>query len=379
VKAHARSAVLLVPVRGIDMVQLLDTLLLTAIATVLLVRTQLWLTNYPQLGGRGLHIAHLLWGGLFMLIALVILLSFVSPAERQVAAVTGGIGFGLFIDELGKFITADNNYFFKPTAAIIYCVFVLFFLAIRQLDRRRRYTGREYLVNAIETLKDAAQRTMDEAERRKALVLLEHADQSDPLVPEVRRMLEGAETLPTRPRSALGRAVVRLQEQFVDLVDRPWFTTAVFAALGIWAVVSLAQIVTLVLFGTADAGSAEVLRLGDDITTDPLGDGERSFIRVANLVASVAATGFVLVGLRRLSQGRRAAALVMFEHALLVSIFFTQVFAFVHSQFAAVFGLTVNVLLFLIVRTLLGHELEREALDRPPLVPGRAELSGSAQ
>ncbi len=39
----------------------------------------------PELGGHGLHIAHLLWGG-------------------------------FFIDELGKFITQDNDYFFKPAA-----------------------------------------------------------------------------------------------------------------------------------------------------------------------------------------------------------------------------------------------------------------------
>ena len=56
-----------------------------------------------------------------MVVALVILLGLVSPAARQVAAVVGGVGLGLFIDELGEFVTADNNYFFKPTAAIIYC------------------------------------------------------------------------------------------------------------------------------------------------------------------------------------------------------------------------------------------------------------------
>jgi hypothetical protein len=371
VRAHVPSAVLRFPVRGIDMVQLLDTVLLTAIATVLLVRTQLWLTNYPQLGGRGLHIAHLLWGGLFMLIALVILLAFVSPGARKVAAVAGGIGFGLFIDELGKFITADNNYFFKPTAAIIYCVFVGFFLVIRQLDRRRGYTQREYLVNAVELLKDAAEGTMDEAERRRALALLERADQSDPLVPEVRRMLEGAAILPARPSSTLVRATRRVRASFIEFVERPWFSTALVAFLGVWAVVSLVQIATLVAFGTTDEGSVEVFRIGDAITNDPLGDGERSFIRVANLAASVVATILVVVGLWRIRQGRRTAGLAMFERALLVSIFFTQVFAFIHSQFAAVFGLAINVLLFLLVRTLLGRELKTRRHE-----PAAARSSG---
>src|SRR6188474_1594307 len=119
------------------MVRLLDTTLVCAVATILVVRTQLWLTNYPQLGGKGLHIAHLLWGGLLMLVAIVVLLAFVSPSARAVGAVVGGVGLGLFIDELGKFVTADNNYFFKPTAAIIYCFFVVSFLAVRGLDRRR--------------------------------------------------------------------------------------------------------------------------------------------------------------------------------------------------------------------------------------------------
>ena len=54
----------------------------------------------------------------------------------------------------------------------------------------------------------------------------------------------------------------------------------------------------------------------------------------------------------------------MFERALLISIFFIQVFAFVHSQFAAVFGLVVNVLLFFAVRSILAQELEQEAAGR---------------
>ena len=51
--------------RTSEFASLHETLLLTAVATILVIRTQLWLTHYPQLGGGGLHIAHLLWGGLF--------------------------------------------------------------------------------------------------------------------------------------------------------------------------------------------------------------------------------------------------------------------------------------------------------------------------
>src|SRR5919201_5377778 len=93
-----------VPVRSVDMVRLLDVVLVCAVATILVVRTQLWLTNYPQLGGHGLHIAHLLWGGLLMLAAIVLLLAFITSVARRVAAVIGGVGLGLFMDELGKFV-----------------------------------------------------------------------------------------------------------------------------------------------------------------------------------------------------------------------------------------------------------------------------------
>ena len=51
------------PPRRADMTHLLDTFLACAVLTILIVRTELYLTNYPQVGGHGLHIAHLLWGG----------------------------------------------------------------------------------------------------------------------------------------------------------------------------------------------------------------------------------------------------------------------------------------------------------------------------
>jgi hypothetical protein len=63
------------PVRDVDFGARLETFFVAAVATVLVIRTQLWLTNYPQLGGHGLHIAHLLYGGIFMVLAIGLLLT----------------------------------------------------------------------------------------------------------------------------------------------------------------------------------------------------------------------------------------------------------------------------------------------------------------
>src|SRR6266478_409270 len=92
-------------VRNVEFAQLFDTFFITAITTILIVRFYLKLTGYPQIGGSTLHISHLLPGSLLMLISILILLSAVNRAARGFAAVVAGVGFGLVLDELGKFIT----------------------------------------------------------------------------------------------------------------------------------------------------------------------------------------------------------------------------------------------------------------------------------
>lgn len=115
----------------------LELLLVSAVTTILVVRFLLAATSYPQIASGGLHIAHMLWGGLLMLGAIVFLLSFVDTTIIPVVSMAGGVGLGLFIDELGKFITRDNDYFFEPTIALIYIFFILFYLVIRFIQTRR--------------------------------------------------------------------------------------------------------------------------------------------------------------------------------------------------------------------------------------------------
>ena len=54
---------------------------------------------------------------------------------QHVAAIIAGLGFGTFIDEIGKFVTADNDYFFRPAVSLIYVVLVIVFLVAHDAGR----------------------------------------------------------------------------------------------------------------------------------------------------------------------------------------------------------------------------------------------------
>ncbi len=327
------------PVRNVDIGELQDTFLVSAVGMILIIRLQLWATNYPQLGGGKLHIAHLLWGGLFMLVALLVLISFLGRSLRIPAAIVGGVGFGFFIDELGKFITSDNDYFYKPAAALIYIVFIALFLITRAMQRRRGFTAHEYLVNAVDITMDAARHDLDVREKRRALELLERADQSHPMVEPMRRMLRELEAVPEPEPMWLQRRATALRDWYFGLIRRPRFARFVGWVFTGWALLSLGQIV------------AFIARPGEDFT----------FVHVAGLSSSGVAAALVLAGVWKLGRRDRPAAYRRFDRALLVSIFVTQVFAFAESQFTAVFGLGVDVLLLITIRAMSRGE---RALER---------------
>src|SRR5439155_27033185 len=137
-------------------------------------------------------------------------------------AVLGGIGFGLFIDELGKFITSDNNYFFRPTAALVYVIFVLLFLSVRAIRRRGRLSSREYLANAIDILKDAALRDVDAGEVRRARALVRLAGESE-WTPPLKALIGAMEGLPARPPSRLSGLLTKAHDWYEAVVETPAF------------------------------------------------------------------------------------------------------------------------------------------------------------
>ncbi|GMA31195.1 hypothetical protein [Litorihabitans aurantiacus] len=148
------------------------------LATVLLTRLFLLATGFPQVGGDGLHIAHVLWGGALMIVALVMLLLFIGPVVRPAAVLVGGIGNGLFIDEVGKFLTDDNDYFYEPAFAIIYATSVLIVVAADLVVSRRRRVATEDVASAADVAVTGLVGGLSPRQRAAAHELLERAASS---------------------------------------------------------------------------------------------------------------------------------------------------------------------------------------------------------
>jgi hypothetical protein len=325
------------PIRSTDFPNLHERFLLAAVTTVLVIRTQLWLTNYPQLGGAGLHIAHLLWGGMFMVIAIGLQLTFLGRGTRRATAVIGGVGFGFFIDELGKFITADNNYFYQPAAALIYLIFAGLVVLALAFRRGAAFTAREDLANASDLLTESVRRDLSDRERAEALALLDRA--SGTLVEPLRELLGAQPEISSRPRVAGGvrRALERL-------VAWRGFETAVVWLFAVWAGATVITNAELVFSFVTELGGAHRSFRSDRIT-------DLEIANAASVVSSLVSAALVGCGIAALVRdGSHDAAYRWFDRALLVAIFVTQVFAFFESQFHAVFGLAIDLLLLIALR-----------------------------
>jgi hypothetical protein len=340
--------------------------LVSAVATILVIRLQLWATNYPQLGAGKLHIAHLLWGGLLMLLAIGLLLSYHGPKVRRVAAVLGGVGFGFFVDELGKFITADNNYFFKPAAGVIYVVFILLFFVTRWLRRRRELTPSEALACAADMVGEAALHDMDLREQRRALELLDRADQNDPLVTPLRTLMLEIQGLPVRPPGRITRAARWIRGHYYDVIERPWFPRVLRIVFGLLGLLSVLAVLGLV-FDVVVVANGWKINLSVHDAFHRLDDIR--FTGWVNIASVIVAGVFLWIGVVRVGESR-LAGYRWFERSLLVSICLTQVFVFVQSQFAAVFGLAVEVILLITVKAMIRAELklaeQRRRQELPP-------------
>jgi hypothetical protein len=325
-------------VRNLAAEEMLELFMVTAVLAVLVIRFLLGLSGYPQLGGSGLHIAHMLWGGVLMLVALFLMLVYLGMRVLRLAAIVGGLGFGVFVDELGKFITSDNDYFYRPAIALIYLVFAALFLVLRAVQRQRAWSEETYLINVLVMLQEAVLHDLDTVEHRHALALLQKVKPApDSLVAPIQAMIAALPPIQRRKTSRLGRTF---------RLARLWTHRALGSG---WLprLVSLAFAARVLVFVV----TTSLLAVGYAIS------GARpQALELIAFAAALLSNAMGIAGIVSLLRSR-FSAFTWFKRSLIVSIFLADVFAFYQQQLAALSSLTVDVVLLVIVNALLRHEL----------------------
>jgi ABC-type multidrug transport system fused ATPase/permease subunit len=325
------------PLRNSDGLLFLESFVVAAVISFLGIRAFLTLTGFPKVGGGELHIAHMLWGGAFMLVALVLLLAYLDRTVQHVAAIIAGLGFGTFVDEIGKFLTADNDYFFRPAVAIVYVIFVVIFLVARSVAGRRALTHDESLANALDLLEGTLGERLEPQDRARIVVLLDASGTDSELAGAVRSYLA---TVPSRPdEEAWWERFPRWAAQrYAELASDPGFDRVVTIAVVLYA--GAAVLGSLLVIATAQGADAT-----QPLTVAALGQA------ISTLVgAALVARGVIALPRSHIEAYR------WFLRGVLVWILITQVFVFYDSQLAGLSGLAFDLAAYGVLRYAVRRE-----------------------
>jgi ABC-type multidrug transport system fused ATPase/permease subunit len=326
------------PLRNSDGPLFLESFVVAAVISFLGIRAFLTATGFPRVGGGELHIAHMLWGGALMLVALILLLSFLDRSVQHAAAIIAGLGFGTFVDEIGKFLTTDNDYLFQPAIALIYVIFVVIFLVGRAIAGRRVLTETEALANALDLLEGTLGERLEPEDRARIDVLLDASASDSELAAAVRSYLA---KVPSRPdEEAWWERIPRWAAQrYAELASDPGFERVVSIAVIFYA--GAAVLGSLLVIATARSADAT-----QPLTVATLGQVFSTFAG-----AALIARGVIAMPRSHIEAYR------WFLRGFLVWILVTQVFIFYQSQLAGLSGLAFDLAAYGTLR----YAIRREA------------------
>ncbi len=323
-------------------------LIITIVAFAVTVAGTRWyldLAGYPTIGGGELHVAHALWGGLALVLAVLLPLLWVGRRSLLLSALLAGIGVGLFIDEVGKFLTTSTDYFFAPAAPIIYgslMLLVLLFLLVR----RRRVDRLEASHAALEALRDGIDGRLTPQDRQRVIGLLR--DRSDHDLDEVERgMLDALTSSDMDQRLATAGPIARgdarrwLERVLPTRAER-WL---VLAGLVLTALQAVMAVIVLLAWDQVIVGG---LTLGSDATSpieypsDPV--WALLMLAIAVLVGIGSAAALSLV-----RRGREQRAMDVALAAVMIGMVAGDLVAFYAFQLGALASTLMDLLLVALI------------------------------
>jgi hypothetical protein len=329
--------------------------LVSCALTVALTRLFLVLTGYPQIGNSTFHLAHALWGGLALFVAGMVAVVVQNRGAAVIIALLTGVGFGLFVDEVGKFITQRNDYFFPLAAPIVYASLLLILLLTELARRHQLRSPRAHLLAAISLSQTVADGTATPTEISAMESHIRQA-RTGSLDDASAALLNGIETsmaLTDRveePFAPVGRAVRRIRRAVASWLPANRARRFVRWAMAIFCVLGLLQLLLLIGVAFTPEGLRQALTLS--VRDQPVGDfGKIVFVITWGLNAVVAALAGITWWALRPRRIRRSLALRCGYGAMLLMLLLGNLLSSYVYQFAVLLEATLQVItLALLVR-----------------------------
>lgn len=331
--------------------------------TVVITRLYLMASGYPKIGGSVYHIAHALFGGLLLVISVLLLLMSSGRTAMIWAALLSGVGLGLFIDEVGKFITANNNYFFPMAAPIIYLAFLLT-VAMARMSARRRTMNPELALGVLTEEVGQFVGTRMTAERREQLLGELRAIDAEGCGREHRELVvaltDYLSALPCDTDPELERRLTRfglaVERKFLPLPMVRVILIVVLIAHAVWS------LLRLVLAGVVIAGWHSRWHQIDRMLDVTHGHGWKSLVALTIAALAELAVGIgCAVGAVAWLRGNEELGVRLGIWSDIVSLTVVNVLASYFSQFLTVFtAIAEAVLLWALIR----YRIRRERQDR---------------
>lgn len=332
-------------------------------------RLFLELTGYPQLGNDTLHIAHALWGGVLLIISSLLTLTYVNRWVFQLASILAGAGVGLFIDEIGKFITQSNDYFFPAAAPLIYVFYLLTVLAYLYVRRSKTEGARAEMYDVLVLVQEILDDDLEESERAYLVEKLEGVRQQAArrdlavLAESLLAFLNSGTVtvIPDQPRLT-GRLVDRWRRWEDRWLTRVMSRRLLLLALALLATNAFLQTTVLLayIFNQSALTDTLLIQLFEE---NPLIRGTTSLNWFLVSVALEFLMG-VLLAFSSLLWLRRHdhAAIRVSVVALLMSLTVTNILKFYFNQFSVV---AESLVLFAVLMALFRYQ-DRFLRDLPP-------------
>lgn len=334
-------------------------LMVSSLLTLLITRYFLQLFGWPTISFGVWHIAHANWGGLLMVMGIILVLVFHGEKIRKIAAVVSGMGWGLFIDEVGKYITKNNNYWFQPAIIIIYISFIGLYLIYRHLENNQPKDSKTLLYAAIEKMEKAMDKELSEDEKKetindlKEVITKENDVNIKNLAKDLKIFFEKQETKKINKNSWWRGLIAKTGYYSYNKIFKTkvvMYGLSIFT--GFWAINRIQEIITILI-------NPQKMQMIQKFSGEYDLISKSDFYMMAGKIIfdSVAAIFFVM-GIFFIATKRKIKGLRFFQMGLIVSIFLSSVFKLYFDQFSEIWVLAVTIILLFNI-----SKMKRELMD----------------